>query len=504
MEMTPVYILLGASILVFCSILVSKTGYKFGVPVLLLFLLIGMFAGAGNAIDFVDAKMAQNIGMMALCIILFSGGMDTKYSEIKPIAKEGVVLATLGVLLTALITGTFIWWITNFTPISNRISLNFVESLLLAAVMSSTDSATVFAILRSKSVKLKQNLRPLLELESGSNDPMAYLLTVVLIQILQPGVESPGAWTIVGSFFYKFVVGALLGFLLGKLMIKIINKINLNNDGLYMVLMMVTTFFIFSFTEAVRANGYLAVYIGGLVIGNSKFVHKKSIIKFYDGLTWLFQIVMFLVLGLLVNTKDLGQIAVLALLIGVFMILFGRPLSVFLSLAPFRKLTFKARLYVSWVGLRGAVPIIFATYPVVAQIPYAQDIFNIVFFITLLSMLVQGTTVASSAKLLGLAHKDAEVKKKSVFGVEFDFSDEVKSAMSEVVVTEDSLRFGNQLMNIPIPEKSLVVMVKRGNHYFIPRGNSILEENDVMLIITDDEEALKKTYQELGVKGYSV
>ncbi|MDR2084246.1 MAG: potassium/proton antiporter [Bacteroidales bacterium] len=502
MVISPIYFLLGGSVLIFISILISKTGYKFGVPVLLLFLLLGMFAG--NFIPFDNPKVAQNIGMAALCIILFSGGMDTKYSDIKPVAKEGIVLATLGVLLTALLTGTFIWWITNFTPISNRLSLNFAESLLLAAVMSSTDSATVFAILRSKSARLKQNLRPLLELESGSNDPMAYLLTIVLIQILQPGVEAPGAWMIVGSFFYKFIAGAVFGFLLGKLMVWVINKINLNNDGLYMVLMLVTTFFIFSLSEVLRANGYLAVYIGGLVIGNSKFVHKKSIVKFYDGLTWLFQIIMFLVLGLLVNVKELGSIALLGLLIGIFMIILGRPLSVLISLAPFRKLTMKARLYVSWVGLRGAVPIIFATYPVVAEIPYAQDIFNIVFFITLLSMLVQGTTVASAAKLLGLANKDVEIKKKSEFGVEFDFSDEVKSAMSEVVVNEDSLRNGNKLMNIPIPEKSLVVMIKRGNHYFIPRGNSILEKNDVMLIITDDEEALKKTYQELGVKGYSV
>ena len=500
--MTPTYFLLGGTVLIFLSILISKTGYKFGVPVLLLFLLLGMLAG--NFIHFEDAQAAQNIGMVALCIILFSGGMDTKYAEIKPIAKEGVVLATLGVLLTAALTGTFIWWITNFTPLGNILKLNFIESLLLASVMSSTDSATVFAILRSKSVRLKQNLRPLLELESGSNDPMAYLLTIVLIQIIQKGTGDINMWVQVGLFLYKFIAGAAFGFFLGKFIVRIINKINLNNDGLYMVLMLISTFFIFSLTEVAQANGYLAVYIGGLVIGNSKFVHKKSIIKFYDGLTWLFQIIMFLVLGLLVNVADLGRIAVPALLIGVFMIVLGRPLSVIISLLPFRKLTTKARGYVSWVGLRGAVPIIFATYPLVAGIPYAQDIFNIVFFITILSMAIQGTTVSSGAKLLGLAFKDTEAKKKSEFGVEFDFSDGVKSAMSEVVVTEESLRFGNKLMNINIPEKSLVVMVKRGSHYFIPSGNSILEKGDVMLIITDDEEALKKTYEELGIKGYSV
>lgn len=503
MMLTPEIILLVGSILIFFGIVISKAGFKFGVPVLLLFLFVGMLAGSdGLGIQFSSPEIAQGIGMIALCIILFSGGMDTHYSDIKPIVKEGITLATVGVLLTAVTTGAFIWWITNFTKLQDFVQFTFIESMLLASVMSSTDSASVFSILRSKSIHLKENLRPLLELESGSNDPMAYLLTILFIQMLLPG-DSFGAGEAVGFFFLQFIIGAIAGLLLGKLSVWIINKINLANDGLYMVTMLVITFFIFSATTLIKGNGYLAVYIGGLVIGNAKFVHKKSIIKFYDGLTWLFQIIMFLVLGLLVNPKELLPIAVLGLIIGGFMVIFSRPISVMLSLLPFRKLSFNARAYVSWVGLRGAVPIIFATYPLVAGTPHAIEMFNIVFFITLVSLIVQGSTIPVFAKLSSLCHRNEETK-KSDFGFDIEFPEEVKSAMSEVKITRDSLKNGTKLMEIPLPDKSLVVMVKRGTRFFIPRGNTHLEENDILLIITDDEAALKQTFKDLGLKGYKV
>lgn len=483
-----------ASILLFFSLIVGKTGYRFGVPVLLLFLFIGFAAGSdGLGLQFSSPKVAQYIGVIALNIILFSGGMDTRFSEIKPIAVKGVVLATLGVFLTAIITGLFIYWITN--SLIKSVTFSFVESLLLASVMSSTDSASVFAILRSKGLSLKENLRPLLELESGSNDPMAFLLTIVLIQLLQSPELS--AWAIVFMFLKQLILGALVGFVLGKLSVKLINKINLDNDALYSVLLLTVMFFLFGFSSFIGGNGYLSVYAGGLMVGNHRFVHKRSSLKFFDGLTWLFQIVMFLSLGLLVNPTDLLPIAGVGVLIGLFMIFVARPVSVQLSLLPFKNLSMKARSFVSWVGLRGAVPIIFATYPWISEVPHAKMMFNIVFFITIMSLLVQGTTVSGMAHWLGLSLPTPPKRTLKEFDVEF--SDDIKSAMCEIIVNDQMLKDGRRVMDVSMPEHTLLVMVKRDRKYFIPRGNTVLDKGDVLLIITDNEEAMRETYRQLGV-----
>ena len=393
------FLLIG-SLLLFLSLLAGKTGYKYGVPTLLLFLLIGCLTGTDGLglIHFNSPELAQYIGVLALNVILFSGGMDTRVSEIKPVVLPGLMLATVGVLLTAFLTGVFIYLITN--SFVHSVTFGFVESMLLASIMSSTDSASVFSILRSKGLQLKQNLRPLLELESGSNDPMAYMLTIVLIQFLQsPDVSG---WEVVWLLVKQLVLGGVCGLLLGKLSVKVINKINLNNDALYSVLLLTVMFFLFGFTSFVGGNGYLAVYAGGLLIGNHRFVHKRSSLKFFDGLTWLFQIVMFLSLGLLVNPSELLPVAGIGLLIGLFMIILARPLSVFLTLLPFKQFDVKGKLFASWVGLRGAVPIIFATYPWIAGTPEAKMMFNIVFFITILSLVVQGTMISKVAHWLHL------------------------------------------------------------------------------------------------------
>ena len=376
MIFTAENILLIGSILLFVSIVVGKTGYRFGVPALLLFLLVGMLFGSdGLGLQFHNAKIAQFIGMVALSVILFSGGMHTKFKEIRPILSPGIVLSTVGVFLTALFTGLFIWYLSGMSW--TNIHFPLITSLLLASTMSSTDSASVFAILRSQKMNLKHNLRPMLELESGSNDPMAYMLTIVLIQFIQS--DGMGTGNIIGSFIIQFLVGAAAGYILGKLAILILNKINIDNQSLYPILLLSFVFFTFAITDLLRGNGYLAVYIAGMMVGNHKITFRKEIATFMDGLTWLFQIIMFLMLGLLVNPHEMIEVAVVALLIGVFMIVIGRPLSVFLCLLPFRKITLKSRLFVSWVGLRGAVPIIFATYPVVANVEGSNMIFNIVF-----------------------------------------------------------------------------------------------------------------------------
>lgn len=471
--------MLVGSVLLFVSIVVSKTGYRFGVPTLLLFLFVGMFFGSdGLGLQFSSAKEAQFIGMVALSIILFSGGMDTKFSEIKPILAPGIVLSTLGVLLTALFTGLFIWFITGMS--FTNIHLPLMTSLLLAATMSSTDSASVFAILRSQKMNLKHNLRPMLELESGSNDPMAYMLTIVLIQVIQSGGMNWG--NILGSFVIQFVVGGGAGYLLGRLAVLMLNKLNIDNQSLYPILLLAFVFFTFSLTDRIHGNGYLAVYIAGIIVGNNRIAHRKEVATFMDGLSWLFQIIMFLSLGLLVNPHELLKISLVASLIGVFMIIVGRPLSVFLCLLPFRHINTRSRIFVSWVGLRGAVPIIFATYPVVSDIPGANVIFNIVFFITILSLVIQGTTIPFVARKLNLS--TPLEKTGNDFGVELP--EEINTDLRDVTVTDEMLERAETLKDMNLPKGTLVMLVKRGGEFLIPNGTLRLCEGDKLLLISEN------------------
>lgn len=497
MLITTQNILLIGSSLLFISIIIGKTGIRLGIPVLLLFLIIGMGVGQdGLGVQFENPATAQFIGVISLTIILFSGGMDTKLEEIKPVIAPGIILATIGVLLTTLLTGGFIYIVSYW--IFPDVKASLVGCLLLAAVMSSTDSASVFNILRSKGLYLKHNIRPLLELESGSNDPMAYMLTILLIQIIQSGEIN--TWKIILSFIQQFSIGILLGYLLGRTVVFLLNHIHIPNQSLYQIILLAFVFFIFSSTEVLQGNGYLAVYIAGLVVGNYRIVYKKNISNFFDANAWLFQIIMFLSLGLLVNPKELINISWIGLLIGVFMIIFARPLSVFLCLLPFRMMTLKSRFYICWVGLRGAVPIIFATYPLIAGIPGAHQIFNIVFFITLLSLLIQGTSVSLVARKLGLTFKNKRIIKEFTM----DMPEEVKSVFSEIIVSTDMLDQGDHLINIPLPENTLVVLVKRFNHYFVPNGHSQLFPNDKLLIISDNETQLKEIYKTLGVEEYTI
>jgi len=489
-------VLLVLSVLFFLSILAGKASSRFGVPALLLFLGVGMLFGSdGLGIQFENIQVTNTIGTIALCIILFSGGLDTKTSEIRPIIAQGVILATIGVFLTAIITGVIIWLILGMTMASAGIGL--LTSLLLASTMASTDSASVFSILRSKNLQLKNNLRPMLELESGSNDPMAYVLVITMIDLIKLN-NAPNYWVVGGTLILQLGIGALLGFSLGKLAVRIINRIKIGNDSLYPILIFTFCIFIFSVTYFVKGNGFLAVYIGGLVIGNSKFVHKRSSLNFFDGLAWMSQLIMFLTLGLLVNPHALIPIILPGLIISFLMIFFARPLTVFLCLLPFRKMQFKDKAYVSWVGLRGAVPIIFAIYPLVENVPHARLIFNIVFFCTLISLIVQGTSLPLIARWLNLAEKPRQIKKIRNFDV--DFSDDIKSVMTEIEITAKILEKGNLLMDLSFPDNTLAVMVNREGNYFVPTGQTILKEKDKILIITDNHEALIKTYRNLGIE----
>ena len=439
-----------------------------------------LFGSDGLGLQFHDAGEAQFIGMMALSIILFSGGMDTKYSDIKPVLPQGILLSTFGVLLTTIFTGFFIYWISGFSNVS--ITMSLMTAMLLAATMSSTDSASVFNILRSQSMNLKHNLRPMLELESGSNDPMAYMLTIVLIQF----ITSAGMG---GRRYSDFIPDSVLLWVAPqdscweKLAVVIINKIDLKNQSLYPILLLSFIFFTFTMTDLCKGNGYLAVYIAGMMVGNARIVNRKEIATFMSGMTWLFQIIMFLSLGLLVNPHEMLSIAIPATLIGIFMIVLARPLSVLLCLLPFKKMNINSRLFISWVGLRGAVPIIFATYPVVADVPGSTQIFNIVFFITILSLVVQGTTISWMAKLL---HLDTPLEKTgNDFGVEIP--EEINTDLRDIVLTEEMLAKGNRLMDMNLPKGMLVMLIKRGNEFMIPNGSLQLHAGDKLLIISESK-----------------
>lgn len=476
-------ILMIGSLLIFTSILISKTGYRFGIPTLLLFLIVGMLFGSdGLGIEFHSAADAQFIGMIALSIILFSGGMDTKLQEIRPVLFPGIVLSSLGVLATTILTGLFIFFLSDHTDAD--ISLTLLVSMLLAATMSSTDSASVFNLLRSQRMNLKHNLRPMLELESGSNDPMAYMLTIVLIQVIGSGSEL-SIGVLLKDLFLQFLFGGVIGYAAGRFAGWLINKINLSNSSLYPILLLSIVFMTFTLTDTIRGNGYLAVYIAGVVIGNMRLAYRKETNTFMNGMTWLSQIIVFLTLGLLVNPHEMLDIAGVALLIGVFMIVVARPVSVYLCLLPFRKINNKARLFVSWVGLRGAVPIIFATYPVIANIPGSDQLFNIVFFITLLSLIVQGMTISRVARWLKL-DLPAETEDAN-FGVELP--ETIDSSLRDVTLTADDLKNGALLSEINIPSGTLVMLVKRGQEFIIPNGKLELHQGDRLLLISENAKA---------------
>ena len=474
-------ILLIGAILIFCAIMISKTGYRFGIPTLLLFLLVGMgFGTDGLGLEFDSAEDAQFIGMIALSIILFTGGMDTKLRDIKPVMAQGMILSTVGVLLTTLLTGGFIFWLSGYSDMN--IEMPVLTCLLLAATMSSTDSASVFNLLRSQRMNLKENLKPMLELESGSNDPMAYMLTIALIQVIASG-SGFNMGLLLKDLLVQFTVGGVTGYAFGRFAVWLINKVNLSNSSLYPILLLSLVFITFTITDMLHGNGYLAVYILGVVVGNARLVFRKEINTFMNGLTWFGQIVMFLSLGLLVNPHEMLEVSISAMLIGLFMIFVARPLTVGLCLLPFRQMTYKAKCFVSWVGLRGAVPIIFATYPVVSEIPGSQIIFNIVFFITLLSLIFQGMTIAPVAKWLNLDLP--QEKEGNDFGVEIP--EEIDSQLTDVTLTAEMLEEGNRLMDMNIAKGTLVMLVKRGKEFMIPNGRMELKVGDKLLYISENK-----------------
>lgn len=487
MSLSTENILLLGSILLFVSIVASKTSFKFGIPTLILFLIVGMLAGSEGpgGIYFNDPKAAQFLGIVALTFILFSGGLDTKWESVKPVLKNGLSLSTLGVLITALSVGLFASFI---------LKIPWAEGMLIGAIVSSTDAAAVFSILRTRNIGLKGTLRPLLELESGSNDPMAYFLTVSFIDlVMQP---EASILVLIPKFLKGMVIGAGCGFAMGKAMIWIVNKISLDVRGLYPVLMLSLVFFAFSFTDAIGGNGFLAVYMAAIILGSSNFLHKKSMIKFYDGLAWLMQIVMFLSLGLLVYPSKIPPIIGEGVLIALFLMVIARPVSVFICLLFSSDLNNRKKLFISWVGLRGAAPIVFATYPLLAGVHYADTIFNLVFFISVSSVVLQGSTLSLMAKWL---HVSVPEKVKRKFPLDIELRDGSKSELVELDIPSDAASVGKAIVQLDLPKSSLIALIHRNDKYLTPSGDTIIEGGDHLLVIADSKDVIEEVYQRFGL-----
>ena len=477
MYFTAENIILLGSILLFISVLTSKTSLRLGIPTLLLFILIGILAGSEGlgGINFDNPKTAQFLSIVALNFILFSGGMDTRKENVMPILTQGVLLSTLGVLLTAVSVGVFVWLV------SDRFSL--IEGLLLGSIISSTDAAAIFPLFRREQSGLKHNLRPTLEFESGSNDPMAYFLTMGFLMLVQNPDQS--ILSLIPLFLRGFVLGGAAGIICGRLIVLIINNIKLDIEGLYLVLMISLAFITQSLTELIGGNGFLAVYVAGILVGNCNLVHKRDILQSFEGFTWLMQIVMFLTLGLLVFPSQIFSVLGTGLVISVFLLLIARPFAVFVCTLFFKR-SFRDKIFLSWGGLRGAAPIIFATYPMVAGIPIANTLFHLVFFVSLTSVLLQGSTLIRVAKKLNLTIPET-LKKRYVL----QFSNNKRSMLEEVQIERNSPVIGKAIVHLKIPESVLIVMINRNGEYFTPNGSTVLQEDDLLFVLAENTDKIR-------------
>jgi cell volume regulation protein A len=466
------YILLWAAVLIFASVVSSKLSDKFAIPVLLLFLAIGMFAGSEGigGIYFNNAQLAKSIGIIALTFIIFSGGLDTNWKEAKPVVWPGVILSTVGVLLTAVITGIFAVYILKFS---------FLEGMLLGSIISSTDAAAVFSILRSKRISLRSPLKPLLELESGSNDPMAVFLTIGLIGII--AAKGSNIATLIPKFVIDMSMGALAGYVAARLIIFFVNRLKLEYEGLYLALMVSLVLLTYALAVFLNGNGFLAVYIAGLMLGNADFPNKKMIMKFHDGLAWLMQIVMFVTLGLLVFPSHIIPLIGAGMLLTFILMVVARPVSVMLCLLPFN-MSMRKKIMIGWVGLRGSVPIILATFPFMAGIPQADIYFNVVFFVVIASVFIQGASIPFVSKLLKL---NVPLARRKNYPIEFEKTKGIDAELTEAIVPYNSQVEGKRIRDLNIPEKCLIMLISRDDKFIIPSGSAVIEGGDVLLVLAN-------------------
>jgi len=472
--------------LMLVSVLSSKISDKFGIPTLFIFLGLGMLAGSDGilGIHFDNPNLAQSIGTIALIFILFGGGIDTSWKVVKPVIKEGLLLSTFGVALTALLTALCAHYLFHF---------NTLESLLVGAIVSSTDAAAVFAILRAKGISLKRPLAPLLELESGSNDPMAIFLTLTLLQLIAMPHDLSFS-ELIFSFFLQFLIGGVLGYLFGFLLPHVLNRLHLGYYGLYPVFSIAWILLLFGGTVMLGGNGFLAVYIAGIAANSKEFTHKKNLVGFHDGLAWIMQIWVFLTLGLFVFPSELPNIAWQSVVLALWLAFIARPLGVFLTLIG-SVLNLKEKLFISWVGLRGAVPIVLATYPFLQNIEHASMIFNTVFLVVLISLLMQGMSLPWMARFLGVEEPSLETTASTDV---MPASPLFYHAMRQLYVSESAEVIGKSLAELDLPSEFLIVLIDRQGKSLKPTGSTLFQANDLLLIYCDHKELFETLSKRFG------
>ncbi|MFC4386700.1 potassium/proton antiporter [Gracilibacillus marinus] len=458
------------ALLLITGVLTTKISTKLGVPALILFIAVGMLSGSEGIglIYFDNAQLTQVIGIIALVIILFEGGLQTKFSTVRSVAKPALSLATLGVLIT-----------TAIVAIAAKLILDvdWLVAFLFGSIVGSTDAAAVFSVLKGQNIKEK--LGATLEVESGTNDPMAVFLTISFIQLLT--TDHSSYLLLVGSFFWQMGIGLAIGYLFGKTGVYAINRVNLESSGLYPVLAVSFALLAYSITDFLNASGLLAVYLAAMIIGNAELTYRHSIVKFNEGFAWIMQILMFVILGLLVFPSQLFTFDIIwkGLLLAIILILVARPIAVFLSIIKM-KFNWKEKIFLSWAGLRGAVPIVLATFPLIAGVEDSQLIFNIVFFVVLTSTLLQGSTISLFAKLLQLT---GPKKVDPPHSLELVSIGKANAEIIEHEVNESSTINGYMIKDIDFPNDVLINAIIRNNDLITPQGDTKIQHGDVLYIL---------------------
>lgn len=479
--------LIFGSFILIASVLISKSSNKFGLPILVLFLGMGMLAGSEGfgGVNYENYELTHSLSLVAICLIIFSGGLLTKTEDVRPVLRSGVSLSSLGILATTAFVAAFCWIVFD---------TSIYVSLLIGSILSSTDAAAVFTAFRDKNAQVVKGPRSLLELESGSNDPMAYLLVTIFLGLHQKTL------TLGMDTFWLVLLNPILGLVFGHLFyraFKFVNdKIELDFQGLYPALMFGFVFLAYSFTTQLEGNGFLAVYLFAIQVGNSKILHKRALVNFFDGISWLSQIGLFILLGLLVFPSRLISIAPTGALLALFLIFVARPLSVFIGLA-FSNFDIKTKCFISWAGLKGATPIVFASFVATEMGEGSNLIFDLVFFSVLISALLQGTTLRPLARKLGLLYESVQDPE---FPVDLETLEKTRNGIREFKIEQSFGAIDKRIVDLNLPKGSLILFIKRDGAFIIPNGSTTFAPNDRVLLVTPEKGQLDEAVS-LFIKG---